>query len=229
MTPSEDRGRWFRRASFVVPTLRTWVVAVVVIGITATVCMLSVHSFLSVTEPIGAGILVVEGWMPDAVIPQLVRTLTAGDYVAVVTTGGAVQQGTYLHEFETFAEIMAKSLEQRISDIPVHAVPAPHVQVDRTFASALALKDWLKTSEFSSLRRFDVASDGPHARRSRLLFALALGDTFDVGIIAMPPSDHDPSTWWESSAGVRAVMGETVAYAYAKVLFWPAPVDPTSQ
>jgi hypothetical protein len=203
-------------------------VGAVTAGILFTVCLLRVHPFLAVTEPIGNGLLVVEGWMPDVVIPQVMGILEEGNYVAIVTTGGKVWQGSYLKDYGSFAEVMARSLRTRTQSIPVHAVPASGAEVDRTFASALALREWLAASGVDE-RRIDLVTDGSHARRSRLLFSLALGDAFDVGIFALEPSDFDSAIWWRSSAGVRTVIGEAVGYGYAKFLFWPESSDTNTQ
>jgi hypothetical protein len=47
-----------------------------------------------------------------------------------------------------------------------------------------------------------------------------------VGIIATPPRDYDARRWWDSSAGFRAVTGEALAYAYARVVFSPPDPQP---
>jgi hypothetical protein len=65
----------------------------------------------------------------------------------------------------------------------------------------------------------DVVTLGAHARRSRLLFQKALGDEFQVGVIAIEDRQFDPNHWWQSSAGVRRVIDELVAYLYARTLF----------
>ncbi len=60
-----------------------------------------------------------------------------------------------------------------------------------------------------------------HSRRSRLLFRKALGRDYHVGIISIESQDYDPNRWWKSSEGVRTVVGEIIAYGYARFLFWP--------
>ena len=58
-------------------------------------------------------------------------------------------------------------------------------------------------------------------RWSRLLYQMALGTDVKVGVIALKPDGHEPSSWWLSSAGVRTVIGEVIAYTYVTALFWP--------
>ena len=38
--------------------------------------------------------------------------------------------------------------------------------------------------------------------------------------------DYDPGSWWCYSDGVREVIGESIAYIYARVFFWPAAAKP---
>jgi hypothetical protein len=43
-----------------------------------------------------------------------------------------------------------------------------------------------------------------------------------VGIIAVSNADYNPKQWWRYSDGVREVIGESIAYIYAKFLFYPS-------
>jgi len=61
-----------------------------------------------------------------------------------------------------------------------------------------------------------------HARRTRLLFEEALGKSITVGIIAVPNPDYDARRWWRYSDGVREVIGESIAYIYARFFFYPS-------
>jgi hypothetical protein len=56
-----------------------------------------------------------------------------------------------------------------------------------------------------------------------MLFKIALDGVAEIGVIATEPTGYDSSRWWTSSAGVRAMIGELIAYAYAKFLFYPNP------
>ena len=100
------------------------------------------------------------------------------------------------------------------------SVPTPPVRADRTYASALALDNWLSQSGLQ-INSLDVYSLGTHARRTQLLFQDALGDNIAVGVIAASSPEYDADNWWAWSSGVRAVVGELVAYLYARFLFTP--------
>jgi hypothetical protein len=67
----------------------------------------------------------------------------------------------------------------------------------------------------------DVFSLGPHTRRSRDLYRLALGPGVMVGSVAAPPSEYDIGHWWQRSAGARDVVGEALSYAWTMVWFRP--------
>jgi len=96
---------------------------------------------------------------------------------------------------------------------------------DRTYHTALAAKQWLADKKIAA-QSFDVMTLGPHARRSRLLYEKAFGGDFKIGIISLEDLEYDKAHWWRSSEGVREVIGETIAYVYARLLFHPS--DPAS-
>jgi len=102
----------------------------------------------------------------------------------------------------------------------VQPVPCWEEQNDRTYHSALALKKWFQ--EFNvHPKSIDVVSQGPHVRRTRLLFQRVFGKQVRVGIIGVRDTDYDPLHWWRCSEGVRDVISEWIAYLYARFLFSP--------
>jgi hypothetical protein len=107
-----------------------------------------------------------------------------------------------------------------VPEASVHAVPSPAVGRDRTFAMASSLKKELER-EGVSTAKINVISFGPHSRRSRMLFQFAFGPSTQVGMIGVTPHEFDPDHWWRTSAGVRAVIDECIAYGYARILFQP--------
>ena len=66
---------------------------------------------------------------------------------------------------------------------------------------------------------FRVATQWPYARRSRLLYQKAFGDSYMVGIIALRNLEYDPAHWWRTSEGGREVIGESIVYLYARFFF----------
>jgi hypothetical protein len=82
----------------------------------------------------------------------------------------------------------------------------------------MALRNWL-LAQGDAPKSYHVMTMGPHARRTRLLFQKALGEEAAVGITAIDYASDDPKHRWNTSAGVRTVFDETIAYAYVRIFF----------
>jgi hypothetical protein len=175
-----------------------------------------IHPFLAVTSPLKADVLVVEGWLPDYAIKQALIEFESGSYRQIITTGGRLERGSYLAEYKNFAELSAATLKALgLEKEKLVAVPAPEVIKYRTYASAAAFRQWLSDSDLKlesiNLYTFDV-----HARRSWLLFKQVLAPKIKVGVISAETREYDPKNWWSSSAGMRSISSETIAYIYAR-------------
>jgi hypothetical protein len=180
-----------------------------------------IHPFLAVNHPMQGGVLVVEGWISDAALEQAKEEFKRNRYDRIYVTGGPLEQGTYLSQSQNYAQLGASTLwKLGLSRESVEPVPAPLVRQDRTYTSAVALKQRLRERGITP-KNLHVISVGPHARRSWLLFSKVFGDEVPVGITALDEQEYDPKHWWRTSAGVRAVIDEVVAYAYARLFFWP--------
>jgi len=208
-----------RRRQCLVPTWRgILLLGVVVLGLLVG-CGPQLHPFLAVNELVPGGCLVAEGWASDIALMTTVKEFRTHHYDKVFVTGGPLERGAPLSEYRTFAELGAATLlKMGLTTNEVQAVPSPAVRQDRTFASSVALRQWIRDHNFP-LTRLQLVTGGPHARRSRLLFAKALGSGVQVGVTAVPPQDYDETRWWLSSAGVRTTLGEAIAYAYVRLLF----------
>ena len=211
-----------RRRNCWIPTLPGWLVlGIVVVGI----CLLlinTIHPFLSVDHALSADILVVEGWLPDYALEQAIKEFDDKDYRLLVTTGGPLFRGSHLSTYKTSAEVAAATLRQLgVDESQIVAVPASPLRQDRTYASAVALRNWVLNSNMS-VRTLNVITLGTHARRTWLIFEETLGDSIAVGIIAADVLSYDPRNWWKSSRGVRRVIDEIVAYTYARFFFYPS-------
>lgn len=178
----------------------------------------NLHNFLAVSQPVKeAEILVVEGWLPDYAIKEAIGEFNSGKYQMVITTGLPLSKGYYLAEYKNFAQLAAATMVKLGFDPnKLVAVPGPEVMKDRTYASAIALREWLEAAK-NPVKAINLYTFGPHARRSWLLFKKALAPEITVGVIAVAPQDYDPQQWWGSSEGVRTVIGETIAYIYARL------------
>lgn len=178
-----------------------------------------IPSFLAYHDPVPGEVLIVEGWMPDYAIGEALSEFRRGGYRYIVTTGDPLLRGAHLAAYNTNAELAAAVLQKMgLSSDSVHAVPSRSVKVDRTFAAATAVRDWLE-ERGEGVAGVNICSLGMHARRTRYLYQMAMGDSIAVGVIPVIDRSFDPETWWTSSQGVQVTIDETVGWLYAFLWF----------
>jgi hypothetical protein len=216
----KPRIRLLKRQEMWTLTGQGWVIAM---GAIASVIFFSIthlYPFLAVTSPIETDVLVVEGWVTDYAVEQAFTEFKSGSYRQIFTTGGPVERGFYLVEYNNFAAIAGATLKKLgMQPEKVTVVPAPDVIKDRTHASAIALRQWLADSN-SPIKSLNLLTSDAHARRSWRIFQQVLAPKIKVGIIAAKPVNYNPNKWWISSEGVRTVISETIAYIYALFINW---------
>ncbi len=206
---------------------RGWLVLVVVALATSSFFFFTIGPFLAVTDRVVSDTLVVEGWISLPLQRAAAEEFAAGGrYHRLFTTGGPWSPDLAEEDNrKTWASIGAKHL--KAAGVPegiVRAVPSGRAGRDRTYASAVALREWGRAND-AHFARINVVTEGVHARRTRLLFAEAFGPEVAVGIVALPSPEYDLKRWWLSSAGVRDVVGETLAYLYARLVFSPTSLE----
>jgi hypothetical protein len=184
-----------------------------------------IHPFLAPNRPVKSDILVVEGWVPDYALKRGLDLSVEGNCRWLLLAGGTVRGEVNPEPGDTYAHMAMKRLKRIGGDLPhVHPVPGPELlpqpERDRTYGSAVAVREWLKEQGVSA-RSINVLTKGPHARRSRLLFEKAFGPEVEVGVIAIPDREYDPRVWWQFSEGVKEVLSEGAGYLYARLLFDP--------
>ena len=201
---------------------RAWLLLIAVIILSAVLVRLTAYPFLALNRPVSADVLVVEGWVHDFAIAGAVAEFRNGGYRTVFTTGGpVVGAGGYINDFNTYASVAAERLIA--AGIPrdlVHIAPLRDGGRDRTYHSAVVLKQRLRDVS-PPVTALNVVTENVHARRTLLLFKKALEPEINVGVIALGNPDYDPKCWWQYSEGVRDVIGESLAYVYAKLFFSP--------
>jgi hypothetical protein len=186
------------------------------------VLVLRIHIFLCVTQRVDTDILVVEGWSDGYVLRAGAAEFNKGSYKRVFTTGGPnVGDGPYVNDYRTSAGVGAEGLIK--AGVPaslVQIVASHEIGRDRTYQSAVALRDWFHQHTLP-IHSLNLLTEDAHGRRSQLLFHMAFGDEVKVGIISVTNPDYDPAHWWRYSEGVRQVLSESVSYVYAKLIFYP--------
>ena len=167
--------------------LAWWVkLLLVVTGIVVAVgAVLGAYPFLAITQPVNADILVVEGWVHPYAIRAAMQEFKSHPYERVFTTGGpVVGRGGYVNDYQTSASVGADLLkDEGLPAELVQMVPTRVIGRDRTYSSAVALRDWFREHNLQ-VRSLNIVTEGAHARRTRLLFEEALGRDVKVGVIA---------------------------------------------
>jgi len=210
-----------QRRQCCLPTVRGWMLLFLVSLSVVIVAARRIHPFLAVSDPISGGGLVAEGWMPDYAMEQVISEFRRNRYTKLYVTGGPIERGRLLQNYRTSAEAgSAMLVKLGLNADVVRPVPAPRTWTDRTYISAIALRNWFLRYGVEE-RTLTVMSLGVHARRSRALFQEAIGRSTRVGVIAIEDRSYDPNRWWRSSEGFRTVTDEAIAYLYATLLFYP--------
>jgi uncharacterized SAM-binding protein YcdF (DUF218 family) len=200
-----------------------WLIVISVGLGAASLVFLNIRPFLAVTHPVNTNILVVEGATQRYAIRGAAEEFKNGSYQRVFTTGGPwVGEGGYTNDYNTSASVAAESLEKfGVPDYLIQMVPSRVSARERTYSSAVALREWFRDHNLP-IHSFNVVTEGSHARRTQLLYKEAFGKNAGIGIIAVSNPDYDPKDWWRYSDGVREVIGESIAYIYAKFFFYPS-------
>jgi uncharacterized SAM-binding protein YcdF (DUF218 family) len=202
---------------------RGWSIAFAAILLTSYAFVFRIYPFLAVTHRVHANVLVVEGWVHEYAIRAAVEEFRTKSYQNVFTTGGPEEgTGGYINDYNTSASVGGELLKKDgIPSESLQIVPSRVMDRDRTYGSAIALRNWFREHNMP-VTGVNVVTEDVHARRTRLLFGKAFDDNVAVGIIAVPNPDYDSGHWWRYSEGVKDVFSEAAAYLYAKFLFYPS-------
>jgi hypothetical protein len=216
-TSGSRRRSLFRRVTLWVPTWRLTVPALLGLSLVLFIVLRSTHAFLSMNAPVPANLLVVEGWAPDYALEQAAKEFERGDYTLLIASGGPLESGSHLSRYKTYAELAELSLREiGMQPRQVVAAPAEKVYRNRTFVSAISVRDLIAEQSLDA-RGLNVVSVGAHARRSWVVYRKVLGDTCPVGVISFPPQDYDPDRWWASSDGAKQTLTEVIGWLYEVV------------
>jgi len=179
----------------------------------------TIHPFLSKNAPVKADILIVEGYLPDYAMKDVLKEYRHGHYKMIIVSGNPVDFGFYYSRFGSTADAgRVTLLKLGLDSTKVAAAPAPYEQRDRTHAGAIAVKHYIDSLKIP-YRTINLYSFGCHARRSWMLFQHTFGKQYQVGVIRTNKNSYRPERWWRYSDGVREVVDESVAYIYARFFF----------
>lgn len=203
-----------------VPTFWGWLLIAIVSACGFYLGVANIGSFLSRNKPVEASVLVVEGWAPDYALVKALREFKDGHYAMLVATGGPLENGMYLSEYKTWAQVAAATFKKLgIDSSALIVLPSPKVGADRTYAAACQVRTWIRQKSIPPVLSINLLSIGAHTRRSGLLYQRTLGKNIRVGTICCSDTGYTIRKWWTSSQGFRTVSDEFIAYLYARFIF----------
>jgi len=210
-----------KRKQVLLPTPFGWLALAALAGGIVMWAWPRTFRFLAPQQPAHARILVVEGWLEPEALDQVLAAVHNGGYERVLTAGGPITSWADRIGFTNYADLAADYLVKSGLDAgSVTAVPAPASAQERTFLSAVEVRDRLR-SEGAHVDAIDVYSWGCHARRTWLMYRMAFGPEVKVGILAATPTQYGADDWWRSSIGAKTVLQEYVALVWNELFFWP--------
>lgn len=180
------------------------------------------YDFLSVHQPLDAGILVIESWLPDASIDSVATWIKHQSPGQILVPGTIFSSGLDYLPFPDQASFTRQRLiDAGVDSVGIVTLVYEPVQRDRTYHAALVCKAWLQRHDITP-GNCTVVTLGPHARRSLYLYKLAFkGTGFQIGVYAIEPVNYSSRNWYQFSAGVRTLIGEWLAWFYARIWFSP--------
>ena len=182
--------------------------------------MVTIHDFLMVNKPVKTHILSIEGYMLDSILDSIAGTGLKQDSLVFICAGFPVDKGFMCPGYSNQAFYNADILKSKgVDSLRVIPAPANPTNTDRTYTSALAVKEKLESMGYAS-GKINVICCGTHARRSWLLYRKAFKPNWEVGVISYTDSLYGEA-WWHSSEGARAVVYEMFAYLYCVLFFHP--------
>lgn len=215
----------FRRRAIWLPTL--WGLLLIAGALALATVLLARHAnaYFALDEPVrtadgrGAHVLVVEGWLGERELDQVVALWRGAHYERLVTSGGPI--GSF-SSYASYADRAADYLRTHgLADATIDAVPSPQTRQDRSYASAVWVRDWAARQHLA-ITSLDVLTHDVHARRTRLIYRMAFGPEVAVGVRSTRATDVDTARWWTSSQAFKTLLGEVLSLAYTKCCFWPA-------
>ncbi len=111
------------------------------------------------------------------------------------------------NDYTSYAELARNSLlAMGIDSSLVVEIPGRKVTLNRTLCSALAFRDWLKTSDIE-VSGINIATLGTHAERTFMIYNKILDKKYDIGIISLPDYREQYSRKYKVLKTIRETIG----------------------
>ncbi len=178
---------------------------------------LLLHPYLSVTDPTGAGVAVVEGWIPPELMPQVKAEIERRGYERIYTTGTIRPFAYWLRKDRSITVALPKKMEGGVR-IVTAGLPGVHliVMIDGDTAMVRPVKGdttsyWLQPDRpFSTIRIASIANGA--ASDVDVLF------TKDLFIRGSNVHSLASAIWIEDAGGNRRPGSPTYAHHAAEIL-----------
>ena len=210
----------FRHRNILLPTLPGLIIILLILFILIYLLFINAANFLAIEQPVGSRHLIIEGWLGKSELEEARRVFEANAYELAIVSGGPI-----IDEFNrgpaNYAErARAYLISSGFPENKLIAIPASHSAQDRTFLSAVMVRDWY-TNQDIRVESLDIFTSSVHSRRSRDLFQLAFGAESRIGVYAATPEGYELDRWWKSSAAIKKIISELLGWMFVQCCFDP--------
>ena len=202
----------WQRKELWVPTWKGWFALLLLVAGVGGFLFAHAESFLAISAPVPADVLVVEGWISRPAVRDAVLAFETGHYRSIVAVGGWTAQAVTPALGLTYAQHVASRLVQAgcPSNSVLIALPSPQ-DSDRTSEQARSARRLLSDQHIVPTG-INVFTSGPHARRSRLVYRKIFGPNIPVGVICSRAEMPEQVRWWQDSVRGKEVIAETLGW-----------------
>lgn len=156
----------------------------------------------------------VEGWIGRDGVGAAAVEFKRGGYQYIIATGGLGTARGWADPGWSYADGADHELIRLgVPEERIVVAPSGDSETQRTYESAVAVRRALEVRSMHP-KALNVFTWGPHARRSRLVFAKVQGPGTEVGVVSWTPTRDEALPWWRSSDRAKELLTETAGYLY---------------
>jgi len=138
-------------------------------------------------------------------------------YNSVIDFGLIGGSDRIFNDYDSHPQIIRNKLFTfGVDSSKVRAITVKKTSFNRTLASALAVRNWIKSSG-KSVKGINVVSMGIHSRRTLLTYKRVFNKTDNIGIISLPERDEGVS----GKNSVFRIFVEMADYLYYNIILIP--------
>ena len=182
------------------PVARKFKPAVAIFATILVCFVLFAHPFLAVTLRVEADVLVVEGWIPDYMLPPAAQEFQQGKYRLLIVSGMLDRPAGTPSSPSEAAHTATRLAELGVSGAAIVTCPAPFTRWLRTSKSAKAVRDKIADLGITP-KGINILTAGPHGRETWVAYQHIFGGATPIGIISLPRNNYPANRWWMSRLG----------------------------